>query len=122
MQMRQTAISVLLLLGLAQGAAAQQQIDVSRLPVDVSRIQRQLRQSAIREERDGPNLRYFVDVYARAPQIELFSKQENLRTGPVPYGGPTHGQMLEVMTPREYRAPGMDLGSLFRWAAGKSRK
>src|SRR5687767_9974276 len=110
--MRQSALTLLLLLGLAQGAGAQSVVqdatadppppratgvDVSRLPIDVARIQRQLRQTAIREERDGLNLRYFVDVYAKAPQIEFFTKQDNLFYGPVPYGAPTHGQILEVI-------------------------
>ena len=116
--------SAVLVLGVAQAAAAQSAspvgtsgratampgvmatIDVSRLPIDLQRIERQFRQGQIREERNGLNLRYFVDVFAPAPKIKLFSKEDNLEYGPAPYGGPTHSEMLEVMTPRQYRNHG----------------
>ena len=47
-------------------------IDVSRLPIDLERVYRELRPSTVREERDALNLRYFVDVYGQSPRIELF--------------------------------------------------
>ena len=95
-------------------------VDVSRLPINVGRIHRQLRQTAVREERDGLNLRYIVDVYGQAPKLELFTKQDNLRGGAVPYGAPTHQDMLNMMTPQEYRAPAADFTSLLRWFSGRS--
>jgi hypothetical protein len=125
------------LLGLAAAAAAQSvvalntavapppsaaPVDVSRLPISLRRIERSLRQSAIREERDGLNLRYFVDVYAKAPALVLFTKEDNLLTGPVPYGGPTHREMLDMITPQEHRAPAADFGALMRWLSGKKDK
>jgi hypothetical protein len=99
----------------------QAQVDVSRLPINIDRIQRQLRQTTIREERDGLNLRYIVDVYGQAPRIELFTKQDNLRSGAVPYGAPTHQDMLNVMTPQEYRAPAANFGNLLNWFSGKKK-
>ena len=81
-------------------------IDVTRLPIDLQRIERRFRQGQIREERDGLNLRYYIDVFAVAPRITLFTEQDNLRYGPVPYGGPTHNEMLEMMTPRQFRNHG----------------
>jgi hypothetical protein len=123
------------LLGLADTAGAQSvvalstpaastaaPIDVSRLPISLKNIQKQLRQTTIREERDGLNLRYFVDVYAKAPDIVLFTKEDNLLTGPVPYGAPSHREMLDMMTPKEHRAPAADMGALFRWLSGKKTK
>src|SRR5262245_23235323 len=80
-------------------------IDVSRLPINLARIQRQLRQSTVRDESEGLRLRYVVDVYGQAPRIELFAREENLRDGPVPYGGPTHNELLRVITPQEHSAP-----------------
>ena len=97
-------------------------IDVSRLPININRIHRQLRQTTVREERDGLNLRYIVDVFGQAPKIELFTKQDNLRDGAVPFGAPTHQDMLNMMTPQEYRAPAADFSSLLRWFQGKSKK
>jgi hypothetical protein len=102
--------------------AANAQIDVSRLPININRIHRQLRQTTVREERDGLNLRYVVDVFGQAPKIDLFTKQDNLRDGAVPFGGPTHQDMLNMMTPQEYRAPAADFSSLLRWFQGKSKK
>ena len=94
---------------------------MGRLPIDIRRIQRHFRQTTVREERDGLNLRYFVDVYAQAPDIVLFTPEDNLLYGPVPYGAPTHREMLEMMTPREYRAPAADFGNLLRWLAGRNQ-
>jgi hypothetical protein len=96
-------------------------IDVSRLPINLSRIQRQLRQSSVRDESAGLRLRYIVDVYGQAPRIELFTKQDNLLNGPVPYGGPTHQDLLQVITPQEHRAPAANFGNLFRWLSDKAK-
>jgi len=98
-----------------------QAVDVSRLPINIQRIERKLRQTSVREERDGLNLRYIIDVYGQAPRIELLTKQDNLRNGPVPYGAPTHQDMLQIMTPQEFRAPVADFGGLFRWLADKAK-
>ena len=126
--------AAVLTLGLALPCAAEQEspqskqdqggrsIDVDRLPVSLLRIQRQLRHATVREERDGLKLRYFVDVYGEAPPIELFIKGENLVTGPVPYGAPTHQEILNVITPQEFRAPVMDFRALFDWLAKKQKK
>ena len=122
--MRITTIAgaTLLLLTLAGPVQAQYGLDVSRLPVDVQRIHRELRQSAAREEREGLNLRYFIDVYGQAPPIVIFGPEDNLTSGPVPYGGPTHKDMLEQMTPQEFRSQPADLSALFRWLAERAKK
>ena len=130
MQFRHIALTALVLLGTSAVATGQSAapsssaalartgvvatVDVGRLPIDIRRIERQFRQTNIREERDGLNLRYFVDVYAKAPPIVLFTPEDNLVFGPVPYGGPTHYEMLQMMTPREFRASGLMLGTGIR--------
>ena len=96
-------------------------VDVSRLPINLGRIERQLRQSSVREEHDGLRLRYIVDVYGQAPKLVLFTKQDNLLNGPVPYGGPTHQDLLQVITPQEFRAPAANFGNLFRWLADRAK-
>jgi hypothetical protein len=108
---------------LALPAAAQDKVDVGKLPVNLARVQKQLQQqTTVRDESVGLNLRYVVDVYGQAPRIELFPKREpGLFTGPPPYGAPTHRQMIEQVTPQEYRAPAADFSSLFRWFADKSK-
>ena len=103
-------------------SAAQETLDVSRLPLNLDRIQRELRRSAIREEHQGLNLDYVVEVYGQAPPIVLFRPDANLVHGPVPYGTPTHRDMIEQVTPKEYRAPTADFGSLFRWLGDRDWK
>lgn len=90
-------------------------LDVDRLPINLGRIQRQLYRATIRDEHEGLNLRYFVDVFAPAPPIRLFTRQDNLLWGPAPYGAPTHRDMLDLVTPREFRSPPMDFSALVRW-------
>ena len=101
---------------------AQVEVDVSRLPVNLARIHRELQQTATREERDGLNLRYYVNVTTQAPPLVVFGPQDNLVYGPVPYGGPTHKDMLEQLTPKEYRAPVADFTALLRWLAERAAK
>ena len=97
-------------------------VDVSRLPINLERIQRQLRrQSTVRDESEGLNLRYVVDVFGQAPRIELFPNRDFSLSGPAPYGAPTHQDMLRVMTPQEFSAPAANLGNLFRWFSDKAK-
>jgi hypothetical protein len=90
-------------------------VDVDRLPIDVQRIVVALQQSAVREERDGLNLRYYVSIFGELPRIEIFTKEDNLTTGPVPYTAPTHQEFLDHVTPKEFRTPPMDIGAALRW-------
>jgi hypothetical protein len=114
----------LLVLGAANMAAAQQQapVDVSRLPIDLARVTSQLRQSAATESHNGLHIRYTIDVYGQAPRIELFTKQDNLTNGPVPYGAPTHREFIEHVTPMEYRAPAANFAALIAWLTEKAKK
>ena len=99
-------------------------LDASKLGVDLSRIRRQLVRVTVREERDGLNLRYAVDVFGVAPALDLFPSARidpNYFTGPAPYGAPSHRDFLNLNTPIQHRAPAADFGALFRWLADKSR-
>jgi hypothetical protein len=115
---------VALLLGLAQPAAAQKpaDVDVSRLPLNFERLERNLRVSTSTEERDGLNVRYLIQIYGQAPPIIAWRKEDNLVFGPVPYGAPTHREIIEHITPKEYRAPAADFSALIRWLQDRSRK
>ena len=103
-------------------AQAGSDIDVSRLPIDLERIHRELQESSIREERDGLNLRYVISVYGQAPPIVVFGPDDDLVNGPVPSTAPTHKEMIEHVTPKEYRTPAADLGALARWLAERTKK
>ena len=123
MKLWQVSLIGLALFGAADRAFAQQtSVDVKRLPIDLAKVTRELRQSAATESHNGLHIRYTVDVYGQSPRIELFTKQDNLGTGPVPYGAPSHQEMINHVTPQEYRAPYADISSLIRWLSDKAKK
>src|SRR6188768_319113 len=126
--------SALLVVGLAAGANAQTaessappapapatQEPTQQYGLNLARIQRGLQKSAERQDYDGLNLRFYVNVYAPAPPIKLFTPLDNLLYGPAPYGGPTHRDMMNLMTPQEFSAPAADLTSLGRWFGKKAK-
>ena len=90
--------------------------------LNLARIQRGLRRSAERQDYDGLNLRFYVNVYAPAPPIKLFTPLDDLLYGAVPHGGPTHRDMMNVMTPQEFSAPAADFSGIARWFANKAKK
>jgi hypothetical protein len=138
MNLMRTSLIGLIVFGAAHAASAQQNsadfgatnaasvqqtsVNVNRLPIDLTKVTRQLRQSAATESRSGLNLRYRIDVYGQAPRIELFTKQDNLEYGRAPYGGPTHQEMIDHVTPQEYRAPYADIGNLVRWINDRKKQ
>jgi len=132
MHLKRASLIGLLIIGVAHAAAAQQgpvevsrlpaSVDVSRLPIDLAKITRQLRQTQSTELHNGLHIRYTIDVYGAAPRIEFFTKEDNLQTGPVPYGAPTHREMINQVTPQEFRAPIADFSALLRWLADRGNK
>lgn len=99
----------------------------ANLPVSLDRIRRQLNATKPRTRgaKDGLRLEYFVDVYGRAPRIELFLPTENVTSAPVMYGGMTHQEFLQVVTPEEFKSPPADIGSavaaLIKWLSDKQK-
>ena len=84
------------------------------LPVSLERIRRELIHQVARSTNlsRGLDIRYYVEVYGQAPQIQIFSPDTDLVHGPVPYGGMTHQEFLNLVTPQEFRAPPADLTML----------
>jgi hypothetical protein len=80
-------------------------VELDRLPVNVARIGRQLRQTQVREERNGLRLRYDIQVYGEAPRFKLVTPLDNLLLGSVPNSAPTHSDMIRQMTPQEFSTP-----------------
>ena len=71
------------------------------LPVDLEKIQRALsRPPALKTRTDRPVFR--IEVLARKPTIAEILGEDYL-VGPVPYGGMTHQEFLNMVTPNEYR-------------------
>jgi hypothetical protein len=98
-----------------------------KLPVSLDRIRRQLAttKSTSKSSKDGLKLEYYVEVYGRAPQIELFQPGENVVNAPVMYGGMTHQEFLQVVTPQEFKSPPADIlgavSALMKWLSEKQK-
>lgn len=74
-------------------------LDPDRLPVDLDRIQRALaRPPALKLQTNRPVFR--VEVFGRKPTIEDILGPDFLR-GPVPAGGMTHTEFLNMVTPKD---------------------
>jgi hypothetical protein len=94
------------------------EIDVTKLGVSLSRIQKGLfiAESRERQGGDAMHLEFNVQVYGKSPKIEVL-KGVDLVNGAVPGTSPTHNQMMEYWTPQIYRSPTMPVSALAVWAA-----
>ncbi len=88
-------------------------------PVSLQRIKRKLAQLAPTQS-SLLRLDYYIEVYGRAPKINVLQAFD-VHNGPVPYGAPTHAELLGLIRPPESRTPplllspeidiiGLDLG------------
>ena len=104
----------------AQESSETPWFDTEALPISLERIKRQLDRLPVRdEERNLLYLSYYVEVYGRAPRINVVQNFD-IHNGQVPYGAPSHAEMIAVATPREFRTPALMLFPLFGWT-GKGR-
>jgi hypothetical protein len=99
------------------------------LGVSFDRIKRELRLKPASTAKSPLKLEFYVEVQGTAPPILLFQPGE-LATGPVPYGAPTHSDVLELFTPIEFRSPSMPLSTiaimgiqkLLAWESNRARE
>ena len=97
---------------------AQPAPDFDALGMSFDRIKRELRLSPPSTVKTPLKLEFYVEVQGIAPQILIFKPGE-LTTGPVPYGAPTHSDVLELFTPIEFRSPSMPLSTIAIWGIQK---
>ena len=108
----------------ASGSDAQLGVNLSNLPVSIDRIQRALSQPpAITFQEKTPVFR--VEVFGKKPTIEDVLGPK-FWVGPVPYGGMTHQEFMEMVTPKQAQPYGgfssgklaevVGLGLLEQWA------
>ena len=120
---RSLALIVALAAGLgAPAAAAGQEAESATdpaalaaldLPVSFSRIKSRMAEvPELGETRGQLRLNYRINVYGRAPAIEFLQNFIVLDTAPAAYGGPTHAEMIEMMTPKEWRPRAISSGNL----------
>ncbi len=103
--------------GLAQTAQQGESVDPTKLGVSLDRIRRQLGQAVEKEQSSGGPLRleFHVEVYGRAPKIDLL--RDFPLIGPVPYGAPTHQEVVDFLTPQEFKGQAFPISSIAVWAA-----
>jgi len=103
------ALSFLMLAAPQQGSASGADVpataarppaeDAGDLPVSLKRIQRALgRKTPLRLNSDKPVFR--VEIFGKKPTIEDILGPDYLR-GPAPYGGMTHQEFLNMVTPKD---------------------
>jgi hypothetical protein len=97
-------------------------VNADQLGVSLDRIRLNFQRTGLFEPVfDSEKLRLStrVDVVGKAPPLRLFGPDANLKneltSRAVPFGGPTHRDMLQVMTPQEFRTPAMDMTALIAW-------
>lgn len=97
----------------AGSAGSSTALEVLELPVSVNRIKdRMAALPEVDETRAPLRLNYRVNVYGRAPDIEFLQNFIVVDTAPAAYGSPTHNEMFEVMTPKEWRPRAITMGNL----------
>jgi hypothetical protein len=91
-------------------------VDASRLGVSLDRIKRELAQAEEADKSpDALKFSFTVQVVGSAPKIDFL--QGFSLNGAMPYGSPTHQEVLDVVTPREYRSPVIPFSAMAYWAA-----
>jgi hypothetical protein len=102
---------------------------VESLGMSFERIKRGLRILPPSAAKTPLKLEYYVEVQGLAPPIPIFRPGE-LATGPVPYGAPTHWDMMNHVTPEAFKAGTvpvstlaiMGLAKLIQWEAQRARE
>ena len=103
-------------------------VDAAKMGVSLDRIKRELvqaQQAAEQSSSDGPlKLTFTVQVVGEAPRYNLL--EDFPLVGPVPYGAPTHQEVLDFLTPQEYRSPVMPISAIAglaaKWLFERSKK
>ena len=93
-------------------------VDASRMGISFDRIKRELAQAEAADaatDDDRLKFSFTVEVVGTAPKIDLL-QGFSLRGG-VPYGSPTHNEMLDVITPRYFRTGVVPFSAFAGWAA-----
>lgn len=91
-------------------------LTADEIPISFDRVRREL-DRALRAPNAGRALRLndYVTVYARLPALDLIENTFDLSQGPIPHGAPTRIEMLNAMTPREWRTQGVNLANVIGW-------
>jgi hypothetical protein len=90
-------------------------------PISLDRVRKKLAELPPSAEQDRLKLEYYIEVYGRAPHIDLFQNFD-VTAGPVPRSPPTHQDILDVVTPEGFRTPAPNLSAFIEWLRQKAAK
>jgi hypothetical protein len=102
---------------------------IDPLGLSFARIKRELRTLPPSTAATRLKLEYYVEVQGLAPPIPIFRPGE-LTSGPVPYGAPTHRDMMDHVTPEAFKSGSVPVSSLaimgivklLQWEAQRARE
>jgi hypothetical protein len=102
---------------------------VEALGMSFERIKRGLRVLPPSTAKTPLKLEYYVEVQGLMPPLPLFRPGE-LTTGPVPFGAPTHRDMMDHVTPEAFKSGTvpisglaiMGIVKLLQWEAQRARE
>lgn len=101
-----------------QGSKPPTQPSAESLGVSLDQIRQQLKDVPALPPAPGTGMRYdfFVNVYGTRPAIEFFRDFDLSTLGPVKWGGVTHQEILNAVTPFPFQhyGSGIDLLAQFR--------
>jgi hypothetical protein len=102
---------------------------VESLGMSFDRIKRELRILPPSTAKTPLKVEYYVEVQGLMPALPIFRPGE-LTTGPVPYGAPTHWDMMDHVTPEAFKSPTipvsaiaiMGIQMLLKWEVARARE
>ena len=109
---------------------APEAVNPDQLGVSIDRIRLRFSRESLFDNVFDPTklkLTAYVDVVGKAPTIRLFgldarAVKEQLTSRAVPFGAPTHQDIIQLVTPIEFRTPPMDLTALINWLSQQFQK
>ena len=98
----------------AQGGQVRPDTARDSSPVSLKRIKRGLQEAQAHPPPNRLRLSYYVAVVGETPPINLFKDFDTIN-GAVPYTAPSHQELFNQVTPREFRAPAADILGAAVW-------
>ena len=92
----------------------QQQATPESMGVSLKNIRNQLKDVPALPPSPGSAMRYdfYVNVFGTRPAVEFFKDFDLSNSGPVKWGGVTHQEILNMITPRGFQHVGMGVDVL----------
>lgn len=90
-------------------------VDATKLGVSFDRVRMQLSQAPAKSG-GGLKLEETIEVVGAAPKPLLWNQETaKLTSSAVPFGAPTHKDMMKVIVPKEFQTYPLDLNALMQW-------